>query len=115
LLEKLVYDEKIQVRQTNNESLRKIQDFFSIHSGESDAIALYLDLNVKYLLCDDKKAINGCRILGIKFITALDILLAMHTNNHISNEKANTSLNRLEEFGWYNKELINRIRSEING
>jgi len=115
LLEKLVYDEKIQVKQTNNESLRKIQDFFSIHSGESDAIALCLDLNVKYLLCDDKKAINACRILGIKFLTALDILLAMHTNNLISNEKANVSLDRLEEFGWYNKELINRIRSEING
>jgi len=62
-----------------------------------------------------KKAINTCRILGIKFITALDILLAMYTNNHISNEKANISLDRLEEFGWYNKELINRIRSEING
>ena len=33
----------------------------------------------------------------------------------ISDEGANTSLDRLEEFGWYSLDLIKKIRSEING
>lgn len=64
---------------------------------------------------DDKKAINACKVPGLKFATALNILSAMHTAGRISNDEANASLNRLEEFGWYNLELIKKIRSEING
>lgn len=115
LLEKLVYNGKIQVMQSNKESLKEVQDFFSLHCGESDAISLCKDIKAECLLCDDKKAINACKVLGLKFATALNILSAMHTAGRISNDEANASLNRLEEFGWYNLELIKKIRSEING
>lgn len=114
LIEKMIHDGKIQVRQSNKESLKKIQDFFSIHCGESDAIALCQDIKAEYLLCDDKKAINACRVLGLKFVTAIDILLAMYIKGHISKNEANTSIDCLEKFGWYDLELIRKVRSEIN-
>jgi predicted nucleic acid-binding protein len=114
LIEKIVRDDKIQVKQSNKDSLKKIQGFFNIHCGESDAIALCMDYNAEYLLCDDKKAINTCRVLGIRFVTAIDILLAMSIKGTISNYEANTALDHLDEFGWYNIELIRKIRGEIN-
>ena len=80
LLEKLVHDGKIQVMQSNKESLKEVQDFFSLHCGESDAISLCKDVKAECLLCDDKKAINACKVLGLKFATALNILSAMHLN-----------------------------------
>jgi len=38
----------------------------------------------------------------------------MYIKDHISKNEANTSLNCLEKFGWYDMELIRKVRSEIN-
>jgi predicted nucleic acid-binding protein len=113
LLEKLVHDGRIQVMQSNKESLKEVQDFFSLHCGESDAISLCKDIKAECLLCDDKKAINACKVLGLKFATALNILSAMHTAGRISNEEANASLNRLEEFGWTHRSIVSKSLAGI--
>ncbi len=64
-----------------------------------------IEVGERYTFCDDKKAINACKVLGLKFITALDILLAMYKRGVILKEEANTYLNKLEEFGWYDRRL----------
>jgi glycosyltransferase involved in cell wall biosynthesis/predicted nucleic acid-binding protein len=115
LLEKFVEEKRIKVLEVKGEMGRKIQNFFNLHSGERDAIALTIELGKKYIFCDDKKAINACKILRLKFISALDILLAMYRREKISKEDTKKYLDKLEEFGWYDYKLIERVRGEIDG
>jgi predicted nucleic acid-binding protein len=89
--------------------------FLNLHYGERDAIALTIELSERYTFCDDKKAINACKVWGLKFITALDILLAMYKRGVILKGEANTYLDKLEEFGWYDRKLIERVRGEGDG
>ena len=114
ILEKFMRENKIKVVRPRQHTYQKIQKLFGLSAGERDTIAIAIDSKIKYVLCDDKKAINACKILDLKFITSLDILLAMYKMNKISREEANKSIDKLDEFGWYNLELIKKVRGEIN-
>lgn len=88
LLGRLLEEGKIKMLKVEEEMGSKIKNLFNLHSGERDAIALAMELGKKYIFCDDKKAINACRVLKLRFITALDILLAMYRRKRISKADA---------------------------
>ena len=60
-----------------------------------------------------KKAINACKALGLKFITALNVIVALYRKGKISKEDAETQIDVLDEFGWYNIRLIKKARQDI--
>lgn len=66
------------------------------------------------LACDDKKAINASKVLGLKFITALNIVVAMCLKGEISKEEAEKQIDMLDELGWYNIKLIKKARQDIH-
>jgi len=71
-------------------------------------------MNIKCIVCDDKKAINASKVLGLKFITALNIIVAMCLKSEISKEEAEKQIGMLDEFGWYNVKLIKKARQDIH-
>lgn len=77
-------------------------------------LALAKDMNIKCIICDDKKAINASKVLGLKFITALNIIVAMCLKGEISKEEAEKQIDMLDEFGWYNIKLIKKARQDIH-
>lgn len=87
---------------------QKLPYFFNSTGGERDVLALAKDMNIKCIVCDDKKAINACKVTGLKFTTALNIVVAMCLKGKISKEEAEKQIDILDEFGWYNMKLIKK-------
>lgn len=112
LLEKLKSDGKIKVKKPSKEKLNKISEWFNLYKGEKEAVSLALELELP-LICDDKKAFNACEVMNIKHTTALNVLFALFKKRKISKAKAKSSLKKLEEFGWYDQELIQKTKSKI--
>lgn len=67
---------------------------------------------------DDFRAIKACKVLDLKFVTAIHCLLSLHKNNIIETSIALEKLKKLEEYGRYNAAIIrdaeNRIKGEKN-
>lgn len=113
-LEKLLQESKIKIKEPSDKTKKRIESLCSLYLGEKDTLALALEENIP-VICDDKKGINACKVLGIKFTTALNILLALFNKRKISKNDAITALEKLKEFGWYSYELVEAIEKEIKG
>ncbi len=114
IIEALVKSGKIKVSEPHKSTCTEVGNLFNLHGGERDVLALAKDMNIKYIICDDKKAINASKVLGLKFITALNIIVAMCIKGKISKEEAEKQIGMLDEFGWYNIKLIKKARQDIH-
>ena|SRR3989344_8820990 len=105
-IEKLVENNLIKVSSPSNGSLQVVSSNFNLHKGELHALALAIDVKAEFVLTDDLKAMNACKVLGIKFTNAISLLLTMYENKKLSKKSANACFFKLEEFGWYHPKII---------
>lgn len=112
-IEKLIQEGRIQVKEVPKAKLDHIQSLFGLKSGERDTIALAQTLDIQNVLTDDKKAINACKVLNLKFETAINILVQLKRHGIISMEKAKDALDKLEEFGWYDNVIMKEARGDL--
>lgn len=91
---------------------QKIKADFNFGEGEAEAITLCLEKKAS-LIIDDKKAINACRILGIKFTTAGRLLIRLYSKNLIRKDEAHAYLSNLKKFGRYARNLIQKMKEEL--
>ena len=80
--------------------------------GEAEAIVFCLE-NKASLVTDDKKAMNACKILRIKFTTAPNLLVMLHNKKLIKKVEADLYLRRFEKFGRYTNEVLQRIKEDL--
>ncbi len=112
IVERLVEENKLKLRVPNRSIRNKIKKLFNLKAGELDVISLaYKTKNM--ILSDDKKCLNVAKGLGIKFITSLDIIVTLYKKSIITQEKAITCIEELEEYGWYSKDLIKSYREAL--
>jgi predicted nucleic acid-binding protein len=87
---------------------------FRLHEGEAKSIVL---AGRRKAVCgtDDGPAIRCCKVLGIPFITAIGILIALREADEIEESISMEILAKLERFGRYRARIIEdagrRIRS----
>jgi len=112
-IEKLVDENLIKVKTPSKNNIQKIEKKFNLHKGELHAIALTLDMKAGFLLTDDLKAMNACKILNIKFVNAISLLLSLYEKGKLTQKAANECFTKLEEFGWYSPSLINEFRKKL--
>jgi len=110
LLEKFTDEGKIRVDDPDKRSIERIGEFFSLRGGERDVVALANEREI-IAICDDKKAMNACKVLRVEKTTALGILEALHKK--ITKKEALDSLDKLERHGWYKKELVDHVKKSI--
>ena len=116
LIRKAINEKRIRVNELKNRKLRdRIEDDFPVGTGEAEAIALALSLNADLVAIDDKHGINACKLLGISFTTAINILLRMHENGLIEKEEALFNLEALERHGRYKAEIVKDARGKLEG
>ncbi len=113
-IESLVKSGKIIVQEPKKSTCIEIGNLFNLHGGERDVLALAKDMNIKSIICDDKKAINAGKVLGFKFTTALNITVAMCMKGKISKSEAEEIIDILDEFGWYSNKIIKKARQDLN-
>lgn len=114
-LEELVIKKKILVKKVFRSYFDNINQEFSLHRGECESIALTLQRKDIPIFCDDKKAINICKILGLRFLTSINFLEQLYLEKLINKKQTLGYLNKLECHGWYSEEIISQVRNKING
>ena len=100
------YNENIQFQQFMKD--------FRIEAGEAEALALaYHDKII--LATDNSRAIKACKILGVKFITAIHCLIYLVKKGKIDRTMGRAKLKNLERFGRYNMDIIKDAKYIIEG
>ena len=94
-----------------------IQDF-RLQAGEAEAIALAGSTGA---VCgtDDGRAIRCCKVLGVRFTTAIDLLVGLTEASDLDPTLASELLLKLERFGRYHPRILEdaalRVRAVESG
>ena len=114
LVERLVAERKLTIKSPARLLSNKIKSLFNLKGGEREVIALASSLKDKCtILTDDKKCLSSAKALNINFIISLDVVVVLYVRNAIKKEVALECINKLEEYGWYHKDLIKTYREAI--
>jgi len=103
---------KLILKSTKKNSSTKFKIDFEMGEGETEA--LNLAFNEKFILAtDDLRAIKACKILDVKFVTAIHCLIYLFKKGRLDLRLALEKLNSLERYGRYREEIIKDARSII--
>lgn len=106
LIQKAIDELKITAVAVKHRKLvAKLRRDFGLGMGEAEAIVLALSEKATLTGIDDKNGINACKLLGIPFTTAIDILIRMLEKKLLTEEEAVAKLAALGKQGRY-KQLI---------
>lgn len=83
----------------------KFQRDFNIASGEASSLVLAISKSFP-LATDDGQTIKVCKILNIKFFTAIHFLIFLLQNKKINTKLAMIKLEELKKYGRYNLRII---------
>ena len=90
----------------------EMRNKFRIGRGEAEALALAVEHTCP-LLTDDKKAMQGCRVVQREYMTTPNVLVALYRSKKISKERAHLCLQKIEEHGRYAEEFIARTEADL--
>lgn len=113
-LEGSLDDARIKVKVVKDKKLvTKLQTDFSLSRGEAEAIALALKEKAQLVGIDDKNGINGCKLLGLGFTTALAILVRSREKGLIDRNDALAKLAALARNGRYKDSIVANARLKL--
>jgi len=93
MIRRAIQNRKISVRNLKGRRVyTKIQEDFLLGQGDAQGIALALAVKAGLFATDDKRAMQACRLLGLRFTTAIDILIRMHEKGALTREEAHIKL-----------------------
>jgi predicted nucleic acid-binding protein len=83
----------------------KLMRDFNLHAGEAEAVLL---AKSRSAVCgtDDGRAIRCCKVLGVKFTTAVSLLVALAEAGEVESALASERLQMLERFGRYDTRIL---------
>ncbi len=114
LIKKRIEEKRIKVVKITNTRLRtRLMQDFRISSGEAEALVLAIEKNADIVATDDRNAIKACKLLKLKFTSAIAILVYLSENGKIDREKAESSLNALIKYGRYNEDIIRKAKRSL--
>jgi predicted nucleic acid-binding protein len=114
MIRQVVDDSRIQVaRVRDRKAVVRLQEDFSLGTGEAEAIALALQTNARLVGIDDKNGINACKLLRIPFTTAANILIVCRERNLIGKSDAAGKLDLLAKYGRYKSSIIQDVGIQL--
>ncbi len=91
----------------------KLQADFGLGRGEAEAIVLALAEKARVLGVDDKNGINACKLLGVAFTTAIDILVRMSEKQQLTTNESLVKLEGLAKHGRYKRSILEDARRKL--
>ena len=101
------------IRVRDRKLVAKLQVDFGLGMGEAEAIALALKERSELLGIDDKNGINACKLSGIPFTTALNILLREFESGLMDRHAALARLALLAKHGRYSNSILSEARMKL--
>ena len=65
------------------------------------------------IISDDKKALNACRILKIRFTTVPRLAIEFYKRGFIEKNEIDLIINKLQKFGRYSNEILDKMKGDI--
>ncbi len=113
-IRKVLDQSRIKVISAKNKTITtKLRRDFNLGIGEAEAIALAMQGRALLLGTDDKSGINACKLLGISFTTAADILVRSREKVLIGRSDALVRLAALAKHGRYKSSIIEDVRKRL--
>lgn len=114
MIRKVLDQSRIKVISAKNKAIAaKLRKDFNLGIGEAEAIALAMQGRALLLGTDDKSGINACKLLGISFTTAVDILVRSREKILIGRSEALVRLAALAKHGRYKNSIIEDVRRRL--
>jgi len=110
----LIGNKKIEVVTANQKAVGALRRDFKIHAGEAESLAVALKKQIP-LAVDDLPTIKACKILNVKFTTAIHFLITITEKGRIDSEMALVKLEKLSFYGRYNKRIIDDAAKRLKG
>ena len=102
---------KLQGTATTN---RLIEDFH-LGIGEAEALSLALEKQADIVATDDRNAIRACKLLRLRFTTAIGILIRLWERGRLTAEEARRALERLAVYGRYRRTILEDAIRRLKG
>jgi len=116
IISRLIKERKIMVVNVKKQrQIKKLMTDFNIDIGEAEAIILALEKRCNIVATDDRNAIRTCKILKLRFITAISILVRIFEKGLIARDEARATLYRLASAGRYAEKIINNAAERLKG
>ena len=111
----LIKEKNIEVEEvTSEKSKEKLRKDFNIGMGEASALLLAKIKNCP-LATDDGPTIKTCKIINIKFVTAIHFLIKEYEGKSLNVDTALIKLQKLKNYGRYNLRIIEDAYERIKG
>ena len=115
LISTLIKEKKIEVKKVGDrEALRKIRRDFRIEGGEAEVIWLAKKLNYP-IAVDDGLAIKACKVIGLRFLTAIHFHLDFASRERLEFPMAMAKLEKLTTYGRYSRRIIEDATKRLKG
>lgn len=88
---------------------------FNLGYGEAEAVALALEKQADLVATDDRNAIRACKLLQLKFTTAIGILIHMMEQGVIRTDEARSYLEGIAMYGRYHRAILDDARRRLRG
>lgn len=112
-IQHLIHEQIIHVTSSPRKKLvSKLEIDFKLGTGEAVCILLGLEHHW-IVVTEDIRAIKTCKVLGIPFTSALNLLIHYYEKKLLTKEMALAKLEKLKEYGWYSAVLLERIAKTI--
>ena len=114
IIKRLVSEGRIKVKKSDEQKTRKLIEDFNIERGEAESLELAREK--RYILAtDDGPSIKICKLLGVRFTTAIHFLVTFYKNGLLDKGIALEKLKSLERYGRYSYDILKDAKNRIGG
>jgi len=98
----------------NPDAAARLRKDFKIHRGEAEALQSAIE-NRRPMAVDDYRTIKACKILGVRFATAIHFLIALRESGRLDLEGARIRLEMLARIGRYSDRIVQDAMKRLQG
>jgi predicted nucleic acid-binding protein len=112
LIKKRIEEGKITAICVASKEVQQVTEDFNLGAGEAEALVLAKKEGA-LLATDDRKAIQACKILHVRFTTAIDFVIRAEEKKKITKKQAQTKIEQLAEYGRYKSVIIEDAKKQL--
>ncbi|KXB06172.1 hypothetical protein AKJ53_01145 [candidate division MSBL1 archaeon SCGC-AAA382F02] len=109
LIEEVVKDDLIRIKDVKNPGLIERANKFNIQAGEAEAVALYWQEGGDLLATDDDNVRKKSVVLELDLIGTPTIILKLFKSGKVKEKKFHESLDTLRKIGWFSNAVLDRV------
>lgn len=113
IIEQAISENLIKIKRVLDKKKINKLSLFGLHLGEAEAVALYLQEHAQFLATDDDAVRRNRILLAINIIGSPAVVLMLFRTGLIERRKALDCISALETIGWFDVNVTNEMRRQI--